>query len=116
MTTFSDYFSSDASSYARFRPGYPRALFEWLASVAPDRRLAWDCGTGSGQAAVPLADHFAHVVATDPSAAQLAHASGVTACTTRRCPPSTAALATDSASLVTGRAGVSLVRPACLLR
>jgi ubiquinone/menaquinone biosynthesis C-methylase UbiE len=74
MASFSDHYSSVASRYASFRPGYPAPLFTWLASVAPDRRLAWDCGTGTGQAAVPLADHFDSVAATDPSAAQLAHA------------------------------------------
>jgi SAM-dependent methyltransferase len=74
MASFSDHFSASAASYASHRPSYPAALFEWLASVAPDRRLAWDCGTGSGQAALALADNFAQVVATDPSTAQLAQA------------------------------------------
>jgi len=74
MASFHDHFSTSASHYASFRPGYPSALFGWLASVAPDRRRAWDCGTGSGQAAVPLAEQFAQVVASDPSVAQLAHA------------------------------------------
>ena len=101
MTKFSDYFSADASSYARFRPGYPQALFDWLASVAPDRRLAWDCGTGSGQAAVPLAEHFAHVVATDPSAAQLAHASRHAGVHYAAMSAEHSALATSSVSLVT---------------
>ena len=36
--------------------------------------MAWDSGTGSGQAAHGLARHFARVVATDASAAQIAHA------------------------------------------
>ena len=99
--SFSDHFSSSAPHYGSYRPGYPPALFAWLASIAPDRRRAWDCGTGSGQAAVPLADHFAHVVATDPSAAQLTHAasrSGVhyAAMTAER-----SALAAGSTSLVT---------------
>ena len=101
MTTFSDHFSAAASSYARFRPGYPPALFGWLASVAPDRGLAWDCGTGSGQAAVPLADHFAHVVATDPSAAQLSHAFGRTGVHYAAMSAEHSALATGSVSLVT---------------
>jgi SAM-dependent methyltransferase len=35
------------------------------------RALAWDCGTGSGQAAVALARHFGRVVATDASSAQV---------------------------------------------
>jgi SAM-dependent methyltransferase len=42
--------------------------------VAPGRDLAWDAATGSGQAAVGLAAHFARVIATDRSEAQLRHA------------------------------------------
>jgi SAM-dependent methyltransferase len=71
---FADHFSQIAASYAAYRPHYPDALFTWLASVAPDRERVWDCGTGSGQAAVALARQFAQVVATDPSAAQVASA------------------------------------------
>lgn len=71
---FKNHFSAQAAEYARFRPRYPAALFEWLASVAPGRALAWDCGTGNGQAAVALAVHFGRVVASDPSAEQIAHA------------------------------------------
>jgi len=74
MTTFRDHFSASSPQYARFRPGYPRALFEWIASEAPARGRAWDCATGTGQAALGLADDFAHVVATDASRAQLAAA------------------------------------------
>jgi SAM-dependent methyltransferase len=69
--TFHDHFSDRAAAYARFRPTYPPPLFEWLAAQAPARQLAWDAGTGNGQAAVALAGHFARVVATDPSAEQL---------------------------------------------
>ncbi len=71
---FRDHFSGVAEAYSRFRPGYPPALFSWLAERAPGRRLAWDCATGSGQAARGLAEHFARVVATDASAEQIAHA------------------------------------------
>ena len=71
---FRDLFSSQASAYAAYRPRYPAALFAWLAGVVTSRRVAWDCATGSGQAATGLAAHFARVIATDASAAQLAHA------------------------------------------
>lgn len=74
MPAFKDHFSSTAARYARFRPRYPAALFSWLAGVAPAREAAWDCATGSGQAALGLAEHFARVVATDASAEQIAHA------------------------------------------
>ena len=72
--TFSDHFSLVAAAYAAYRPNYPARFFGYLAGQAPRRRLAWDCGTGSGQAAIGLADFFARVVATDASEAQIAHA------------------------------------------
>ncbi len=72
--TFADYFSGVSAAYAAFRPRYPAALFEFLAQVAPARGDAWDAGTGSGQAAIGLARHFNHVIATDASSAQLEHA------------------------------------------
>jgi SAM-dependent methyltransferase len=72
--TFKDHFSQQAPDYARFRPNYPCELFAWLAGISPSRGTAWDCGTGSGQAAVGLAAHFEHVIATDPSRKQLEHA------------------------------------------
>lgn len=71
---FHDHFSSAASEYASFRPRYPSALFAALAPLAPARRHALDCGTGSGQAAVGLAEHFDRVTATDASREQIAAA------------------------------------------
>jgi SAM-dependent methyltransferase len=71
---FADHFSRIAAEYASHRPRYPAALFAWLASVAPDRGRAWDCGTGNGQAAIALAEQFEAVVATHPSTEQLAQA------------------------------------------
>jgi SAM-dependent methyltransferase len=69
-----DHFSHASDDYRRWRPGYPAALFEWLASEAPSTELAWDCATGNGQAAVALAKCFGRVVATDASAAQIREA------------------------------------------
>ena len=71
---FEDHYSRHADDYARHRPRYPDELFAWLSSVSPGRSLAWDAGTGSGQVAVALANHFDHVIATDASAEQLSHA------------------------------------------
>jgi SAM-dependent methyltransferase len=70
--SFADHFSATAPDYARFRPRYPAALFDWLVARVPAARVAWDCATGSGQAAVALADRVPLVVASDPSTAQLA--------------------------------------------
>lgn len=71
---FQDHFSAQAAAYARFRPGYPPALYQFLAELAPGRSLAWDCGTGNGQAAIGLAAHFEKVIASDASHEQVAEA------------------------------------------
>jgi SAM-dependent methyltransferase len=73
-TVFHDHFSKGSGDYAQSRPTYPDELFRRLAEVAPARDSAWDCATGSGQAALGLARHFAQVEATDASAQQVAHA------------------------------------------
>ena len=72
--TFKDHFSAHSQEYSEFRPCYPESLFSYLASLCATHDLAWDCATGSGQAAVSLADHFPRVVATDASAEQISNA------------------------------------------
>ncbi len=69
--TFKDLFSERPDAYARYRPTYPAAVFAWLAAQAPSAKLAVDVGTGNGQAAVALAEHFERVLGLDPSDAQL---------------------------------------------
>lgn len=71
---FEDHFSRLATQYAKYRPRYPAELFAYLADLAPAHDLAWDSGTGSGQVALMLAEHFQQVIATDASAAQIASA------------------------------------------
>jgi SAM-dependent methyltransferase len=72
--SFKDHFSKQAADYAKFRPRYPRELFEYLGNIAPSRQLAWDCGTGNGQASVGLATAFDRVIATDASEKQISNA------------------------------------------
>jgi len=67
-------FGSKAKAYREARPGYPGALFDWIAEQAPAHGAVWDCGTGSGQAAASLSERFGHVFATDISADQVAEA------------------------------------------
>lgn len=98
---FKDHFSGVAEGYARFRPTYPEALFDWLAERAPGRELAWDVATGSGQVATALAERFDRVIATEPSEAQLAHAKKNAKVEYRREPAELSSLADASASLVT---------------
>ncbi len=66
--TFDDQFSSQARAYAAHRPRYPAELFADLAALTPDHNLAWDCGTGNGQAAIGLARHYRRIAASDASA------------------------------------------------
>jgi SAM-dependent methyltransferase len=67
-------FSKGSEKYAASRPRYPRALFEHLSNICPDHEIAWDCGTGSGQAAMGLATKFRFVEATDVSPEQILNA------------------------------------------
>ncbi|XP_041026404.1 putative methyltransferase DDB_G0268948 [Juglans microcarpa x Juglans regia] len=68
----SELFIKQAAEYAEGRPSYPSELFEFIASKTPCKDLAWDVGTGSGQAARHLAGIFKNVIATDTSPKQLA--------------------------------------------
>ena len=101
MRTFEDHFSQHAQSYLRYRPVYPRALYAYLASVAPSRHLAWDCGTGNGQAAIGLVEYFDRVTATDASTEQLAQAPAHSRIEYKTASAEDSCLARSSAALVT---------------
>jgi SAM-dependent methyltransferase len=66
-----DNFSAQSKQYAKFRPGYSDELVSYLSSLPAEMNLAWDCGTGNGQLALKLSEHFETVYATDISAEQL---------------------------------------------
>ena len=72
--TFADHFSDVAARYAGFRPHYPAALFEYLATLVPRDSSVWDCACGNGQATSDLAARFSKVFATDASREQIASA------------------------------------------
>lgn len=72
--SFKDHFSRQSAAYSRYRPAYPPQLIEHVATQAPRRRVAVDCATGNGQAAVALAGHFDAVLAVDGSPSQLSRA------------------------------------------
>ncbi len=99
--TFRDHFSGQARAYAQFRPQYPKELFAWLAGLLTERKLAWDCATGSGQAAVALADCFAQVIATDASAEQIRNAMPNERVEYRVAAAEASGLASDSCDLIT---------------
>jgi SAM-dependent methyltransferase len=101
MASFRDLFAFASGSYASHRPAYPTALFRWLASVSSRRERAWDCGTGSGQAAVSLAEEFSQVAATDASVTQLESAHQAQGVHYLAAAAEAAPLATRSVDLVT---------------
>lgn len=98
---FRDHFAAASPQYAAYRPHYPAALFATLARLVPARRRAWDCATGSGQAAIGLAEYFDDVVATDASAAQLAAALHHPRVRYQRAPAEASGLPARSVDLVT---------------
>lgn len=99
--SFRDHFSDASGAYAEFRPTYPEELFAWLAGLCKEHEAAWDCATGSGQAAAGLARHVKQVVATDASSEQIAHADGPSNVYFRVVSAEAGGLADDSTDLVT---------------
>ena len=74
---FKDHFSGHLAQYSEFRPSYPDSLFSWLSSLCNEHSCAWDCATGSGQAATSLIEYFEKVIATDASANQISDANQI---------------------------------------
>lgn len=101
MAEFKDHFSTRSADYAKYRPAYPPALFDWLATVTPACDIAWDVGTGSGQAALGLARYFKRVIATDAAEAQVRNAAPHERVSYRVMPAERTNLANGSVDLVT---------------
>ena len=98
---FKDHFSTDSKSYRRCRPGYPLTLFRYLASVTRAHACAWDCATGTGQAAVSLANHYSQVTATDLSREQITRARWHAGVTYKVAPAEASTLPDNSVDLIT---------------
>ena len=98
---FKDHFSERSDLYARYRPEYPNELFEYLASLCVHRVRAWDCATGSGQAARALAYWFDEVIATDASGEQITAALPHTGVRYHIAPAEASGLDDDSVNLLT---------------
>lgn len=94
-------FGEHAELYSRYRPTYPPDLYEYLVDLASPCRVALDCATGNGQAAVDLAEYVQRVIATDVSPRQLEHAIEHPRVEYRRAPAENTGLGPDSVDLVT---------------
>lgn len=74
MENFKDNFSKQSHAYQKYRPSYPKDLFEYLSALCTQHNFAWDCATGNGQSAIGLVNYFEKIYATDPSEQQLSNA------------------------------------------
>ena len=99
--SFKDYFSTKSNDYANYRPTYPKHLAKALATRCASTELALDCGCGTGQLSVLLADFFTQVVATDASSNQIANATALDGVTYRVAAAENSGLPTASVDLVT---------------
>lgn len=69
-----DEFNFFSKKYQNFRPSYPENLFTWISETTLEHELVIDCGTGNGQAAIPLSRYFNRVIAIDSNENQLEEA------------------------------------------
>ncbi len=103
-TDFDDFvtdFSPEyADQYKTRRPNYPAALIDWMAETAPNNGHAWDAGAGTGQLAVPLADRFEQVTASDSNGDMLANAVPHPSVTYQRWPSEATDLVDNSIDLI----------------
>ena len=66
-----DMFGGHAKLYASARPTYPKEIYDYLMSLSSQKDSAWDCATGTGQAAFALSHYFKQVFATDINTQQI---------------------------------------------
>ncbi len=71
MKKIIDNFSRQSALYKKYRPRYPKELYECILSFVKLHDVCWDCGTGNGQIAIELSKSFQHVYASDISVNQI---------------------------------------------
>jgi ubiquinone/menaquinone biosynthesis C-methylase UbiE len=96
-----DLFSEQSKLYAQFRPTYPKELFDYILQFVEERKTAWDCATGNGQAATALAEYFEKVEASDISEAQISNAVKRENIEYHICPAETTPFSDNSFDLIT---------------
>lgn len=61
-------FHGKAQAYAAARPGYPKEVMRYIASLMPSDAVVADIGAGTGKFTVPLAQAGFEVLAVEPDA------------------------------------------------
>lgn len=95
------HFNQQAGKYLRFRPDYPATLYDYLVNLVNAHHCVWDCGTGSGQAALALSKHFDQVIASDINQAPLDAAPKLAKIHYICCPAEKTPIADKSVDLIT---------------
>jgi ubiquinone/menaquinone biosynthesis C-methylase UbiE len=96
-----DLFSKQSDLYARYRPTYPKELYDHIVSFVKEKNVAWECATGNGQAAVVLSEYFKKVIDTDISPAQIEKATPKANIEYKVCPAESIPFAENTFDLVT---------------
>lgn len=63
-----------SEAYKNIRPSYPDDLILYLKRTFSDACTVLDCGTGNGQVAIKLAEHFSNIIAIDYQENQIKNA------------------------------------------
>ena len=74
MQKVKDHFSAVSQGYKKYRPEYPKELYDEILKLVKSRNACWDCATGNAQAALQLSKYFDYVYATDISENQITKA------------------------------------------
>lgn len=98
---YTNHFAEGSKDYLQFRPSYPESLFVYLCSLVKSHDTAWDCATGTGQAAVMLAKYFKQVIATDINQPQMDEAPRLTNINYFHCPAEKPHIPDASVDLIT---------------
>ncbi|KAK9843408.1 hypothetical protein WJX81_000715 [Elliptochloris bilobata] len=104
MTTqYAGLFKNQAARYAQFRPTYPEALYTKIFDFArlPQKELAVDVATGTGQAAAVLGETFEKVIAQDSEKEQLKQATPAANVVYQQAPAEAMGVPSGSVDLVT---------------
>lgn len=67
-------FSTGSDKYLKYRPMYPKKLYENIVSQCSSHNSVWDCACGNGQVAADIFNNFTNVEASDIAESQIENA------------------------------------------